>query len=904
MNEREIVAEFRQAMSGAGLRTSTRIVPDGEIQRFHVEGDRKGSRNGWAVLHDDPPAGAFGSWKSRRKDTWSAKGARALTPVERDRMVTRIQEDCERHEKELAERRTRGAQRAREEWEGAKPAEPTHPYLAEKGVEPHGLKQAGSVILLPLRDVNGDLHGLQRIYEDGTKKFTTGTWKQGHFHLIGDVPTDRVWVAEGFAPAATVHGATRDPVAVAVDCGNLRPVAEALRGKFPGVEIVIAGDNDHTNKSNGNVGRRHAIEASRAVNGLVAIPELSGDQGSDWNDFAKIHGLETVREKLEQAGPPSPTEWLTAPDLPGSADPDPLPLDALPAVLGDHARSVAASIQVPEGLAGLLCLLCASAAVAGKFEILVDDSWRSEWSPLYGTAILASGERKSSTFAEMVRPLQEWEAERCSELHAVHQGALDVVEVREKELDRAKKDVVRGKATLDEVEAARLALDDAKAKVPLLPRLLVGDATPEALVRRMADNRGRAALLSPEGDPLRMVDGKYSDGAARLDEWKKAWGGETIAPDRIGRDAAHVRRPCLTVGLTIQPSVLGDLRNARTMRGEGLLARFLFVRPRSLVGNRVNSGAAPPLDKAAALRYRDVIRILLEAEPVGYEDDGTSVPHPLHISAEALEVLYDYMDELEREKRDGERLAGIRDWAEKAHGQAVRVAALLELSERAAPGQPLFAEPISVTAMHYAVRIMRALTTHALSVFWGMGADVREKELAHVFNKACGLPDGSTLRDLHVATRGKKSINTAEEVRTLVDDLVERGCLRLHVRPSTGGQPPSPILEINPNIPDTQAQKSQKSPQNVQERTSVTSVRVNPVETYTDRSVAPEIDGLARAECESLDDERAGMQMEDNLTRVSTPDAMEGQTPPPELDLWPEGIQEAGDSEDRSEGFL
>ena len=33
-------------------------------------------------------------------------------------------------------------------------------------------------------------------------------------------------------------------------------------------------------------------------------------------------------------------------------------------------------------------------------------------------------------------------------------------------------------------------------------------------------------------------------------------------------------------------------------------------------------------------------------------------------------------------------------------------------------------------------------------------------------------------------------------------------------------------------------------------------------------------------------------------------DAMEGQTPHPELDLWPEGTQEAGDSEDRSEGFL
>ena len=904
MNTYEIVSEFRQAMAAAGIHTSEQIVPDGNLCRFHVEGDRKGSKNGWAVLFSDSAAGRFGSWKTELDVTWSAKGARNLTPAERGRMDKKIQEDHKRREQELAERRAKGAELAREKWDSAQPAEASHPYLANKSVLPRGLKQADGILLVPVRDIDTRLHGLQRIWETGEKKFTLGTSKEGHFHFLGGTPTDRLIVVEGYATGATVHEATGDPVAVAFDAGNLRPVAEVLRGEFPGIELLIAGDNDH--RTDGNPGRAAALDAAHAVNGSVAIPDLSGDQGTDWNDLLALRGLDAVRDGLDPAKQPSPTDWPDTPDVPGSPDPEPLPVDALPSVLREHAHSTAASIQIPEDPAGLLCLLCASAAVAGKYEILVDNSWRAEWSPLYGIAILASGERKSATFAEMVRPILEWEAERCAELLPTYRTALDVLEVRDKELDQVKRDVVSGKATIDEVEAARLLLEEARAKVPTLPRLLVGDATPEALVRRMADNNGRAALLSPEGDPLRIADGKYSDGTARLDELKKAWSGETLAPDRIGRDAAHVRRPVLTVGLTIQPSVLGTLRNARTMRGEGLFARFLFVRPDSLVGTRVNSGAAPPLDKTAASRYRNAIRVLLDSEPSGYEDDGTPIPHALGIDGQALQVLYAYMDELEAEKRVGGRLAGICDWAEKAHGQAVRVAALLELCERADDGRALFTEPISVTAMDSAVRIMRALTTHALAVFWEMSADSEQALLAYVLKKVRGLPKGSTLRDLHIAVRGKKSIDTIKDVRNLLDDLAERGCLRLRLRPPTGGQPPSPILEINPAILDTHTQQSQKSITSPSTETSVTSVRVNPVGTRADGDPAPNPEELSNDDVEYIEDERAGLRTEEPIEDApvangkGTPDP-DAQTPSPEL--W-EGPQEPDDTADRAEGVL
>jgi len=38
----------------------------------------------------------------------------------------------------------------------------------------------------------------------------------------------------------------------------------------------------------------------------------------------------------------------------------------------------------------------------------------------------------------------------------------------------------------------------------------------------MAEQGGRIAVLSPEGGPLRMLDGRYSDGAARLEELDRA----------------------------------------------------------------------------------------------------------------------------------------------------------------------------------------------------------------------------------------------------------------------------------------------------------------------------------------------------------------------------------------------
>ncbi len=618
--------------------------------------------------------------------------------------------------------------------------------------------------------------------------------------------------------------------------------SEHLRG----ADVRIIADRDEP-------GVQHATEVAQALEGIArSVRILEAKQGKDAADHVDAgHGLDDfvpvragdreavqgqASEDIEDADP----GWPGDPDIPGPPTPDNLPLDALPSVLRENVESVAASVQISADAPALLSLLAVSAAVGGRVEARIDGAWPKEWCVLYGIAVLPSGERKSPTFTEMVRPIEQWESERLDEVMPKYLAAMDRLEVAEKKLDGLKRGAAakKKKATLDEVEAARLRLEDAKKAVPILPALLVGDATPEALVRRMAAQEGRAAIMSPEGDFLHIVDGLRSNGKARLEELKKGWSGEPLRPDRITRDTAYVRRPAITLGLTQQPSVLGSLDNGRSMSGEGLFARILWLRPKSLVGRRSDSGAAPKLDEGAAGRYAEMLHHLLDAKPKAYEDDGTPIPHRIGFTEDALGHLYSYQRELERQKAGGQRLAGICSWAEKAHGQAVRIAVMLTMAARASAGSPLFDDPVGGNAMHSAIRLMRALTAHALVVLGEMEMDQETTDLRYLLDRAAEFPNNTTTRELHQATRGRKSIPNRAMFDELLAKLEERGCVKV-TRNRTGGRP-SETFQLHLKIRDGHTQNTQKPSE---------SGSRDPFESFEHVKPAPEVaDGSAPAQ--------------------------------------------------------
>jgi len=283
----DTINQFRTAMLDAGLTPPDVIAADGQLYRFHVEGDKPGTRNGYYVLHlDGRAAGIFGSWKSGLRSTWAADGKR-MSEAEREAFsklieAARVKSQAERR----AEHEARAIE-ARSEWAAAEPANPAHPYLIRKGVKPHNLRQRGGLLIVPLFDAFGLLWNVQRIQADGGKRFKPGR-AGGLFSPIGDFNEPRtILICEGWATGATLHEETGHPVLCAMNAGSLLPVATAARSAWAGAELVICADNDRQTK--GNPGVTYATAAAKATGAKLIVPELpEGVAGSDFNDLAML----------------------------------------------------------------------------------------------------------------------------------------------------------------------------------------------------------------------------------------------------------------------------------------------------------------------------------------------------------------------------------------------------------------------------------------------------------------------------------------------------------------------------------------------------------------------------------------------------------------------------------------
>lgn len=319
----DVVFEFQDFLQFLGMGRPD-IVADGKLHRFHIEGDKAGSKNGAYVLHlDGVPAGYYKNYKSGEEGTWSAKGREEMSEAERAALLANIQRQKAEREREEAEQHREAAARAERVWCDAVAVQDGHPYLNRKGVAAHGdvrvtvkaIKDgaadipAGSLVLPVRSAADGAIQTLQSIFPEKLgsrdKHFLSGGKVAGGLIQVhGDVETaTRIFLAEGYATACTVAEAEGDAADIAVvatlDTGNMAKVAAILKAKCPKAEFVICGDNDHGTeaKSGKNPGRAAAEKAAKMTGGRVALPP-SAENVSDWNDYAALAGLEEVKKAL------------------------------------------------------------------------------------------------------------------------------------------------------------------------------------------------------------------------------------------------------------------------------------------------------------------------------------------------------------------------------------------------------------------------------------------------------------------------------------------------------------------------------------------------------------------------------------------------------------------------------
>ena len=311
-------AQLIDAMRAAGLQPPEEILMDGKIHRFK-SGTKgapgHGDKPGWyLVFGDGIPAGRFGCWRAGMEVTWRADVGRKLTQTEEMSHAKRLAEAKALRDAALERQHQVASETVEKIWTTANPANAEHPYLAKKGIQTHGARITGDGrLVLPLYDEDGTLATLQYIDHEGGKLYHPGGQTGGKFWMVGSLDeSGTLFVAEGFATAATIHETTDRPVVVAYSASNLVPVTGTLREMYGATQdIVIVADHDQS-----GVGQRYAEQASAKYGARMVMPPILGDA----NDYAQaghdLAGLlmppadDWLIPADDFCAQPSPISWL------------------------------------------------------------------------------------------------------------------------------------------------------------------------------------------------------------------------------------------------------------------------------------------------------------------------------------------------------------------------------------------------------------------------------------------------------------------------------------------------------------------------------------------------------------------------------------------------------------------
>jgi len=528
-----------------------------------------------------------------------------------------------------------------------------------------------------------------------------------------------------------------------------------------------------------------AIEVARAAHSRIALEEL-------------VERIDLLRDTATgEASWPPPLPLIDTGALPE------FPLEALPAWCAAFAAALAEATQTPADLAGMIVLASLAACAGGRVRVEVKPGWEEPLN-LYVLVALPPGERKSAVFEAATAPLSEFEEERARALAPITTEAA----IRRRALERAAEaaETEAAKARTAEARevaierAAELAREAESVIVPAPYRLLADDATPEILATMLAQQGGRIALLSPEGGVVGQMAGRYSSArvpGANLGVYLKGHAGDRLRIDRVGRPSEYVARPALTIGLAVQPEVLRTMAEVPELGGLGVLARFLYALPTSLMGARSSDPEAVPRDLAH--EYGSKLCILARSL------DAAGQGSLIRFATASRRLLTEYAGGLEPRLGEDGDLRYMRDWAGKLPGAIARVASLVHLADcvRGAWG-----DEVPPAAAESAIRVGDYAIEHAKAVFNLMGADPQVELAGRVLRWIADrrLAEFSR-RDAFDQLRGAHLVKVTD-LDPAVALLVAHGYMA-PVAPSRGPGRPSQRFRVNPYA---------QNPQNTQNR--------------------------------------------------------------------------------------
>lgn len=688
----DLIEHFRLAIAAAGLEAPDSINANGAIHRFSTNGKR-GDDSGWYVLHTDGiAAGVFGCWRAGLQSSWCAKSDAAMTDVEREAHRQRINAMKAQRDAAEAAKHAATALDAVQRFKDATPCT-QHAYLKAKGVQGHGVKvEADGFLIVPMRDTEGKLWNIERINPaySKDKRGLYGGRRKGLYHSIGK-PAGVLIVCEGYATGASLHEASGHAVAVAFNAGNLEAVALALRAKYPDLKIIVAADDDHL--TDGNPGMTKATAAALAIGRLVAVPVFPAnrpDKATDFNDLHQLAGADAVKACIDAAIESVATYasdaaaigqidlWPELQPLMVQIEPQDYPLDALPEAVRCAVQEVADFVKAPIPLIATSALAALSLAIQAHTDVERAERLHGPCG-LFLLAIADSGERKSTCdgfFTTAIRDYQAQQQEAAKPVIQAYKSEHDAWEAQRSGLKEKIKALAKeGKPSLAQVQQLH-DLDADEPTAPRVPRLVYGDATPEALTYALAKHWPSGGVISSEAGSVFGGHGMSGDSVMRnLAALNQLWDGATLPVERRSSESFTVRGARLTMALQVQEATIRAFFDSSKglARGTGFLARFLVSWPQSTQGMRHFTEA--PANWPALAAFNNRLTAILN-RPAPIDDDGGLCPAMLTLAPDAKAAWVAFHDAIESELSIGRELYDVRDVASKTADNAARLAAL------------------------------------------------------------------------------------------------------------------------------------------------------------------------------------------------------------------------------------
>jgi putative DNA primase/helicase len=379
-----------------------------------------------------------------------------------------------------------------------------------------------------------------------------------------------------------------------------------------------------------------------------------------------------------------PPEWQRPEPLGKSSYAAPYPIESLPESIRPAVEEVARYVKAPVPLVAASALCAVSIAVQGLVNVRRSSGLVGPTS-LYLLSVAESGARKSSCdgyFSQPIREFERLQQEAMKTKVAEYTARMSVFESMEAGIKDQLRQNGRKGEPIHHAERRLFELQEQKPTPPRIPRLVLTDATPEALAQRL-QIWPSAGLVSSEAGVFFGSHGMGSETVMRnVTQLNVLWDGNPLTIDRKTSESISVRAARLSVGLQVQPATLDEFmrKNGSLARGSGFLARFLFAAPPSIQGSRFfeeRPDCWPCLEK-----FQKRLSTLL-ALPLPMDSHGCLQPRELSLCQSARMEWIAYHDAVEKELAADGEFVDVGDIASKSADNAARISACFHLFDGA-----------------------------------------------------------------------------------------------------------------------------------------------------------------------------------------------------------------------------